>query len=459
MNISSIPSQNTHAILRVSELNYCVKLLLEQAIPLRWISGEISNLKRYGSGHWYFSLKDENAQVRCVMFRHKNRLLDWQPEDGMQVEVNALVTIYEPRGDFQLGVENIRRAGLGALFEAYEHLKAKLEKAGLFDPAQKKLLPAHPKQIGIITSPSAAALRDVLSTLKHRMPAIPIIIYPTPVQGEGAAKKIAGTIHLAGKRDECDVLILCRGGGSIEDLWAFNEEVIAHAIAGCTIPIITGIGHETDFTIADFVADIRAPTPTGAAQLACQDTKTLLRHINTQGNQIQLNIRHHLERLMQKTDTLSHRLLHPGERIKNQFTQLQHLQERLATCWSHTIQTQHWKLDKMHQRIVSITPNISLLKQKQHELALRMAHAINHHTETANTHLQHQQAHLQHLNPHAVLARGYSISYTADGTVLRNSDQIKIGDNIQVTFAKGWCDASVSKKGKRIRKNSPASQA
>ncbi len=458
MNISSTPSQKTRAILSVSELNYCAKLLLEQAIPLRWISGEVSNLKRYSSGHWYFSLKDESAQVRCVMFRHKNRLLDWQPEDGMQVEVNALVTIYEPRGDFQLGVENIRRAGLGTLFEAYERLKAKLEKAGLFDPAQKKPLPAHPKQIGIITSSSAAALRDVLSTLKHRMPTIPIIIYPTPVQGEGAAAKIVDTIHLASKRNECDVLILCRGGGSIEDLWAFNEENVAHAIAACAIPIISGIGHETDFTIADFVADIRAPTPTGAAQLACQDTQTLLRHINTQGNRIQLSIRHHLERLMQQTDTLAHRLLHPGERIKNQYIQLQHLQERLANCWSHTMETQHWKLDKTHQRIVSITPNISLLKQKQHELALRMTRAINHHTETANTHLQHQQAHLQHLNPHAVLARGYSISYTADGVVLRNSDQIKIGDNIQVTLAKGWCDASVSKKGKRIRKNPPASQ-
>ncbi len=458
MNILSTSSQNTRAILSVSELNYFAKLLLEQAMPLRWISGEISNLKRYSSGHWYFSLKDENAQVRCVMFRHKNRLLDWQPVDGIQVEVNALATIYEPRGDFQLGVENIRRAGLGTLFEAYERLKVKLDKAGLFDPAQKKPLPAHPKQIGIITSPSAAALHDVLSTLKHRMPAIPVIIYPTPVQGEGATTKIVKTIHLADKRDECDTLILCRGGGSIEDLWAFNEEAVAHAIAACTIPVISGIGHETDFTIADFVADVRATTPTGAAQLACQDTQTLLRHINTQGNQIQQNIRRYIERLMQQTDTLTHRLLHPGERIKNQFIQLQHLQERLANCWSHTIEAQHWKLDKMNQRIVSTTPNISLLKQKQHELALRVTRAFNNHTETANTLLQHQQAHLQHLNPHAVLARGYSISYTADGVVLRSNDQIKVGDNIQVTLAKGWCDASVSKKGKKIRKNPPASQ-
>ena len=458
MNISSTTHQHPPAILSVSELNYCAKLLLEQTIPLRWVSGEISNLKQYSSGHWYFSLKDENAQVRCVMFRHKNRLLDWQPADGMQVEVNALVTIYEPRGDFQLGVENIRRAGLGTLFEAYERLKAKLEKDGLFDHTQKKSLPHHPKQIGIITSRSAAALRDVLSTLEHRMPAIPIIIYPTPVQGEGAAAKIAASINLAAKRKECDVLILCRGGGSIEDLWAFNEEIVAQAIAACTIPMISGIGHETDFTIADFVADTRAPTPTGAAQLACQDTRTLLRHINTLSNQAQQSIRRYLERLMQHTDTVTHRLLHPGERIENQLAQLQHLQERLAHSWSHTIETRHWKCGEIQQRLSSTRPNISQLNQNLQELALRMTRAIKHHAETTNTHLQHQQAHLQHLNPHAVLARGYSISYTTDGVVLRNSDQVKIGDNIQVTFAKGWCDASISKKGKRLRKNSPASQ-
>lgn len=458
MNTSSTVHQSTRAILSVSELNYCAKILLEQAMPLRWISGEISNLKQYSSGHWYFSLKDENAQVRCVMFRHKNRLLDWQPTDGMQVEVNALVTIYEPRGDFQLGVENIRRAGLGTLFEAYERLKTKLEKAGFFDPTQKKPLPRHPKQIGVITSQSAAALRDVLSTLKHRMPAIPIILYPTPVQGEGSAAKIADTINLAAKRNECDVLILCRGGGSIEDLWAFNEEVVAHAIAACTIPVISGIGHETDFTIADFVADTRAPTPTGAAQLACQDTQTLLRHINVLNNQVQQSMRRYLERLMQQTDTMTHRLLHPGERINNQLIQLQHIQERLVRSWSHIIETQHWKNAEIQQRLLSSLPNISQLNQQQKELALRMNRAIRHQTETANTHLQHQQAHLQHLNPHAVLARGYSISYTAEGVVLRNSDQIKIGDDIQVTFAKGWCDANVSKKGKRTHNPPPAAQ-
>lgn len=441
------PTPNTsHAIISVSELNYSVKLLLEQTIPLRWVSGEISNLKRYSSGHWYFSLKDANAQVRCVMFRHKNMYLDWQPEDGMQVEVNALVTLYEPRGDFQLSIETIRRAGLGTLFEAFEQLKVKLDKAGLFDPAHKKPLPIYPKQIGIITSTSAAALRDVLSTLKHRMPALPVIIYPTPVQGDGAAAKVANAIRLAAERAECDVLILCRGGGSIEDLWAFNEEIVAQAIAACSIPVISGIGHETDFTISDFVADIRAPTPTGAAQLACQDTRTVLHQIKLLHNRMRQTMRHFLERLMQDADILTHRLLHPGERIQNQSIQLQHLRERLTNNWSHYIETKCWKLHEMNQHLASNKPDISELNYHQQELAVRMRRAMTHYTKALEVNLQHKQSQLLHLDPRAVLARGYSISYTADGVVLRTSDQIDTGHNIRVQFAKGWCQASVSKK-------------
>ena len=258
---------------------FLAKDLLEQAFPLLWVSGEISNIKCYGSGHWYFSLKDSDAQVRCVMFREKNQYLGWQPQDGMQVEVRALVTLYPARGDFQLNVETIRRVGLGTLFEAFEQLRARLGKEGLFDPGRKKILPLFPEQIGIITSPDGAALHDVLSTLRRRMPSLPVIVYPVPVQGIGASVKIAAAIQKAASRAECDVLILCRGGGSIEDLWAFNEEVVARAIAACSLPIISGVGHETDFTIADFVADIRAPTPTGASQLVCQDREELLRRV------------------------------------------------------------------------------------------------------------------------------------------------------------------------------------
>ncbi len=434
------------AVLTVSELNYSAKILLEQTLPLLWVKGEISNLKRYQSGHWYFSLKDASAQVRCVIFRHKNQYLDWQPKDGLQVEVRARVTLYESRGDFQLNVETIRRAGLGELFEAYEQLKSRLEKAGLFAPERKKPLPIFPKQIGIITSPATAALHDILSTLQRRMPALPVIIYPTPVQGEGAAEKIAECIHTASKHADCDVLILCRGGGSIEDLWAFNEEIVAQAIAACTIPIISGIGHETDFTIADFVADKRAPTPTGAAQLACLDSKELLHRLNTLGNRMQRVIMHYMERHMQNIDLLAHRLLHPGERIHNQHTHVRQLHERLVNAWLRQTEKTHWHLCELNQCISAASPSISRLVEQQHEWALRLHRAISHRIQTLEMNQQHQQAQLTHLNPQSVLARGYSITYTAQGTMINESNQINVGDDIQVKFAKGWCDANVSKK-------------
>ena len=443
---SSFSSHITQEVLSVSELNYNAKLLLEQAIPLLWVSGEISNLKRYHSGHWYFSLKDASAQVRCVMFRHKNQYLNWQPVDGMQVEVRALTTIFEPRGDFQLNIETIRRAGLGSLYAAFERLKVRLQKAGLFDSARKKPLPAYPKQIGIITSPSAAALRDVLSTIKQRMPSIPIIIYPTLVQGDGAATSIVDTIDTAAKRAECDVLILCRGGGSIEDLWAFNEEIVAHAINACPIPLISGVGHETDVTISDFVADVRAPTPTSAAQLACPDTRELLHRLQTQHLRIQRIMQHTIERYMQNADILAHRLLHPGERIHNQQLQLQRLHDHLVNSLTVQLDNRYLKLREANQRISTAVPNVPQLIKQQHETAQQLRRAMAHRIETYTSGLQHLQAHLTHLNPHAVLARGYSISYTADGTVLRDSNQIGADDTIQVIFAKGWCRANVSEK-------------
>ena len=434
-------------VLSVSELNRGARDLLEQAFPLLWVSGEISNIKRYGSGHWYFSLKDSNAQVRCVMFRDKNQYLGWEPRDGMQVEVRALVTLYQARGDFQLSVETIRRVGLGTLFEAFEQLRARLGKEGLFDPDRKKPLPLFPKQIGIITSPAAAALHDVLSTLQRRMPSLPVIIYPTPVQGMGAAAKIAAAIQKAASRAECDVLIVCRGGGSIEDLWAFNEEIVARAIAACPLPIISGVGHETDFTIADFVADIRAPTPTGASQLVCPDREELLRRAKILYDRVQREMQRDMESRVQNIDMLAGRLVHPGKRIDDQLTQLQRLRERVAGSWQRNSEIRYWRLRDLDRRITAIRPDISHLIERQHELSLRLNRAGASRIEMLIVGLRRQQANLAHLNPASVLERGYSIAYTADGTVLRNSDQIGIGDTIRVTFAKGWSKASVSEKG------------
>lgn len=433
-------------VLSVSELNRSAKDLLEQAFPLLWVGGEISNIKRYGSGHWYFSLKDADAQIRCVMFRDKNQYLDWQPSDGMRVEVRALVTLYQSRGDFQLNVEAIRRAGLGSLFEAFEQLKARLGKEGLFDPDRKKPLPLFPKQIGIITSPAAAALHDVLSTLKRRMSFVPLIIYGTPVQGAGASAKIAAAIRNAGNRAECDVLILCRGGGSIEDLWAFNEEAVARAIAVCPIPIVSGIGHETDFTIADFVADVRAPTPTGASQLVCPDRKELIRHGEIMHGRLQRAMQRGIESRMQHVDMLERRLVHPGKRINDQLAHLQRLRDRLSRSWQQDLARRYWRLRELDQRILIASPDIPRLVERRHDLGLRLRRAIAVRIETLVMSLQRHQENLAHLNPASVLERGYSIVYGTDGAVVRSSDQIDVGDTIRVAFAKGGSKARVTEK-------------
>ena len=446
--INLFPISNlTHRVLTVSELNSSTKLFLEQNIPLLWIRGEISNLKCYQSGHWYFSLKDSSAQIRCVLFSHRNQYIDWQPKDGMQVEVLALVTLYEPRGDFQLNVETIRRAGLGELFEAFEQLKTKLEKAGLFDPVKKKPLPAFPKQIGIITSPDTVALRDALTTLRRRMPFLPVIIYPVLVQGKTAASTIADAIAIANRRAECDVLILCRGGGSIEDLWAFNEEAVALAIAASNIAVISGVGHETDFTIADFVADIRAPTPTAAAELASRDHKELSQRLNTLHQRMYRMTLHRIENAMQRVDMLSHRLIHPGDRIKQQSIHLQHLQDRFSTTWTHQVERKQWKLLEFNQRLMTASPNITDMERRQKELIARFRATYVRYLETLAVKLQHMQAQLSNLNPQSVLERGYSITYNQQNTIVRDSKQVHYGDRIQVKFAHGTCEADITKTG------------
>src|SRR5450830_105138 len=388
-------------VLTVSELNRLARDVLERSFPLFWVSGEISNLTRAASGHWYFSLKDSGAQVRCVMFKNRNSYLGWIPKEGDKVEARALVSFYEARGDFQLAIEFLQLAGLGALFEAYERLRLKLENEGLFDAAFKKALPQYPRQIGIITSADAAALRDVLSTLKRRMPGIPVILYPTPVQGKGVANLIATAIDKANKRAECDVLILCRGGGSIEDLWQFNEEIVARAIHACNIPLISGVGHETDFTIADFVADYRAPTPTAAAELATPDRSNLLNGIIQIEQRISRQIRYLLENRSQQMDYLSRRLLSPLQQIKHKRDTLTQLQSRLKTASTTQMQQQQ-------QRIIQLGQN------------------------------------LQHLNPQAILERGYTFVQKVDGDLISSSKQLKIGQRIAIHFKDGKAEAEIT---------------
>jgi exodeoxyribonuclease VII large subunit len=430
----------------VRELNLAAKQLIEGGLPLLWVRGEISNFVSAASGHWYFSLKDEMAQVRCVMFRHKSQYLDFKPANGMQVEVLALATLYEARGDFQLTLEKMRPAGLGALFEAFERLKAKLESEGLFDAERKRDLPLLPRQIGIVTSPQAAALRDVLRTLANRMPNVPVILYPTPVQGEGSGLKIAQAIKVAGQRAECDVLIVCRGGGSIEDLWAFNEEVVARAIAASHIPVVSGVGHETDFTIADFVADLRAATPTAAAQAVVPDRQEFRQRLGQQSQQLLRALSRRFEQGMQQIDFLQRRLVHPAQRIQQQTERLGAVQLRMRLAHAYIVQHQQGCWNSLWQRIRGQRPEVVRLQEQQTNHGRHLRAAMQHTLDMHDARLIALQQHLQLLDPQQVLARGYSMVRDERGEIVVNSDRIVPGVKLDITFAQGGAKVVVQEK-------------
>jgi exodeoxyribonuclease VII large subunit len=436
-------------VITVTELNRLAKEVVERGLPLLWVAGEVSNFMRATSGHCYFSLKDAQAQVRCVLFRHKLQLHDWQPQNGMQIEVRAYPSVYEQRGEFQLNVETMRRSGLGALYEAFEKLKAKLQAEGLFDAALKRPLPRFPRTVGIVTSLKAAALRDVLTTLRRRMPGVVIIIYPTAVQGDGAAQQIAQAIVTADARaavDKCDVLIVCRGGGSIEDLWAFNDEMVARAIRACAVPVVSGVGHETDFTIADFAADARAPTPTAAAEMASPNRADLYQELRHLRERLIRVTERGLERRMQQLDVLVRRLVHPGERIANQLTHLSHLASRLRGGWSFAADSWRWGLREIYRQLAARRPDVGLLAAEQRALAQRLAGAARGRVETMRAEVKSLTAQLAHLNPQAVLERGYSITETTDGAVVRDSAQVKPDEPLKITFSKGWARTKVLSK-------------
>lgn len=430
-------------VIGVGELNRLAKELIETNLPLMWVGGEISNFVRAASGHCYFSLKDAQAQVRCVMFRHKMQMQDWQPTNGMQVEVRACPSFYEARGEFQLTVEAMRRAGQGALYAAFEKLKAKLQAEGLFDEEQRQTLPRFPRAIGVVTSLKAAALRDVLTTLRRRMPAIPVVIYPTAVQGEGAGREIAAAINAADARDECDVLIVCRGGGSIEDLWAFNEEVVARAIHACSLPVISGVGHETDFTIADFVADLRAPTPTAAAQLASPDRRELVQDAAHFAQRLRRVAERALESRMQQLDGLARSLVHPGERIEAQQENLNHLASRLRSSFGRGADQRGWRLRALAGGLRNGRPDPRALAAAPQALAQRLRHAAANALQSRLAAVSQRAAQLTSLNPQAVLERGYSITAAADGSIVRDAARLKAGDEVSIRLARGSVRAGV----------------
>ena len=361
-------------ILTVGQLNEAISSLINTSFDTLWVRGEISNFKSYPSGHWYFKLKDAQSQINGVMFKGRNFSVDFQPKDGDQVEVAAQLGFYTARGDIQLTVAQMRKAGAGALFEAFMRLKAKLEKEGLFDPARKKDLPLHPQAIGIVTSTQAAALKDVLSTLARRASHIPIIIYPSLVQGPEAAPGMIKALQQAQADAKVDVILLVRGGGSIEDLWAFNDEQLAYAIAQSSIPIISGVGHETDFTIADFVADLRAPTPTAAAEMATPDRLELLRNLQGYAQFMHRLMTTKLEREAQRIDQLSLRLGHAIPNPAQMKQRQQQLQDRLERIWQEKLR--YWRQQQEHYLFQIETLNPKRTLERGYSLILEDSQAI-----------------------------------------------------------------------------------
>ena len=403
----------TPAALSVSELNALVRSLLEQNLFGLWVAGEVSNLTRAASGHYYFSLKDSRAQVRCALFKNAATRLAAPLKEGDHIEVSGKISLYEARGEFQITVNDVRLKGLGRLYEAYERLKTKLQAEGVFDANRKQPLPPQPQRIGIVTSLAAAALRDVVSTLKRRHSGLAVVVYPTPVQGAGSEQQIAAAIHTAGKRQEVDVLIVCRGGGSIEDLWAFNEEAVVRAITACPLPVVSGVGHETDFTLADFVADVRAPTPTAAAELVSPD-RAQLRHPQ-----------HNLSAQQQQLRQLSSRLNLAMQR------QQQQGQQRLAQAVQ---QHQHLRPDTAQAAKQLAQQHQALQQHWQHGLQQR------------HTRLQYQIHLLDAVSPQHILARGFSVVTNSRGQVVRQAAGLKPGQALHIRFAEGSADVRVNQQ-------------
>ena len=433
------------AVIPVSLLVSSARLILERHLGLVWVSGEISGFTRAASGHCYFNLKDSGAQVRCAFFRQKARFVDFALKDGLAVEVRATATIYEARGEFQLNVETIRLAGVGALYEKFERMKARLAALGWFAEERKRPLPAFPRAVGIVTSARAAALHDILTTLARRWPAMKVILYPVAVQGAGAANDIAQAIAAANARADVDVLIVARGGGSIEDLWAFNEEAVARAVFDSAIPVVSGVGHETDFTICDFVADARAPTPTGAATLVAPDRRAVLARVAALASRWHRAGVRALETRIQRIDGLAPRLMHPAARLARQRQEAASLAGRLARAYRGRVtaavadvEVRGRRLSWLLRQPLRQTARLSLVRDA-------LARAGTTQLERSVARLATLAQSLGHLNPHAVLDRGYAIVTTADGAIVHDAAQLATGDDVSLALARGGAGARITR--------------
>ncbi|CAM4413452.1 exodeoxyribonuclease VII large subunit [Escherichia coli] len=455
-----LPSQSP-AIFTVSRLNQTVRLLLEHEIGQVWISGEISNFTQPASGHWYFTLKDDNAQVRCAMFRNSNRRVTFRPQHGQQVLVRANITLYEPRGDYQIIVESMQPAGEGLLQQKYEQLKAKLQAEGLFDQQLKKPLPSPAHCVGVITSKTGAALHDILHVLKRRDPSLPVIIYPTAVQGDDAPGQIVRAIELANKRNECDVLIVGRGGGSLEDLWSFNDERVARAIFASRIPVVSAVGHETDVTIADFIADLRAPTPSAAAEMVSRNQQELLRQIQSVQQRLGMAMDYFLANRTRRLTLLHHRLQqqHPQLRLARQQTALERLQQRMNLAIDSQIKRTNKRQVRLLQRLnqQNPQPRIHRVQSRIQHLEHRLAEHVHSRLSAMRERFGNAVTHLEAVSPLSTLARGYSVTTVTDGKVLKKVKQVKTGDVMTTRLEDGWVKSEVKgiTSAKRAQKKKP----
>lgn len=434
-------------ILSVTLLNEHVRDLLENSFPNLWVEGEISNLSQPSSGHLYFTLKDAGAQIRAAMFRGNNRLLNFVPKNGQQVVVKARLSLYAPRGDYQLIVEQMEEAGLGALRRAFDQLRMRLQQEGLFEQERKRPLPETVRHLAVITSPTGAAIRDIISVLERRFPGLPVTVIPVPVQGTEAAPAIVRAIALANREAEFDAILLARGGGSLEDLWAFNEEIVARAIAGSRLPVVSGVGHETDFTIADFVADVRAPTPSAAAELLSPDGEELLATLG--GFEVLLTraLRTHLSRLKQQLSHLRARLRHPGQRLQDLSQKLDELELRLQRAHAQRLRQHQQHLQYLVSRLRSRHPGerVPAMNAQLAGLQLRLQRALRQQLLTQRQHLSHLAERTQLASPLAILARGYAIIENENG-VIRDSRQVRIGETITARVAHGQLIATVTER-------------
>ena len=435
--------QNTNrTILNVSELNSEVSLLLNRGFPLLWVEGEISNFSRPASGHMYFSLKDSKAQIRCAMFRNKNIRLDLTPENGMKILVRGRVGLYEPRGEFQLIVDHMEEAGFGLLQRQFEELKAKLSAKGWFDEDSKKALPQFPQKIGIISSPTGAALQDILNVLKRRCPQIPVLIYPATVQGDKAALQLESAVRQANIRKDCDVLVLTRGGGSIEDLAAFNDENLAQALYESNIPIVTGIGHEIDFTIADFIADMRAPTPSAAAELVAPDNQHLSNNINQLQKKLISVISSKLKQKIEAQRWLAKRLdqQKPSYQLQQQSQRLDELDARLKQRMQQLLNSKRLAAQALQKQLNTNSPK-RLLESKQQKLRQKLTllhQSIQKNITAKQATLAVQIAKLNSISPLKTLERGYTIVRDEKETQIINSvKQLKVGEKINTKMKDG----------------------